>query len=52
MATQHFAAAQYVKWLLRVVEQTVLAFTAGTQRPADKTCVNEIFNKTSNARMT
>jgi hypothetical protein len=46
MATQHFAAAQDIEWLLRIGNQIILAFRAGTQRSAKKTRVNEMFNKT------
>jgi hypothetical protein len=46
MAAQHFAAA------LRTVKQILLVITAGTGRQADKSRVNEMFNKTGNTHMT
>ena len=52
METQHFAAAQYIEWLLRIVKQILQAFTSGIQQQADKTHVNGMFNRTGNARIT
>lgn len=52
MATQHFAAAQYIEWLLRIVKHSPQAFTSGTQQQADKTHVNGMFNKTGKTRIT